>query len=101
MDCTSRFLDLAERMVESNYQSPQHPFRVSKVLQFHKYGIGMRFAEKGEAKVIRKVPTSMDYPRARGRANTPFRMLQICDTKDVTMGLAVERYFNNMYRIDA
>ena len=85
-------------MVESNYRSLQDPFRVSKVPQFHKYGIGMRFAQKGESKVPRKVPWFPKYEL--WRESIPSRMLHICDNKRVTMGLAVERYFNNIYRID-
>ena len=96
-DLTDSFWDYTERIVEHNYRAPQHPYRVNRVPQFHKYGVTSRRARMGEARLLRSIPWYHDHLDWRER--DPDKQLHLNDVKRLAMGRAVIRFFANMYEV--
>ena len=54
-DRIKEFMKLTHKTVAHNKSSPQETFPIKRAPQFHKYGVKLRFAKKGES-ILRKVP---------------------------------------------
>ena len=95
-DRTKEFMRLTEKTVAHNKSSPQEPFPIKRAPQFHKYGVKLRFAKKGES-ILRKVPCR--HRMSQWREEDDSRKLHLSNDKREKMAVDCVNYFKTIYKI--